>query len=165
MFNKHDLSRNTCQLLNGQAKCGYDWWWHSFTAHHEKTNEEKAFFIEFFLCNPDSGSESPIFGQLEENQSKGIKPSYLMVKVGAWQENAAQLHRFWGWKQIDVSFDTPFSIRADECYCSETETKGVVCVSKSDVEEHPEWMCEEGEMSWNLKIDKQIAFNVGYGAS
>lgn len=26
-------------------------------------------------------------------------------------------------------------------------------------------MCDAGEMSWNLKIDKLIAFNVGYGAS
>jgi len=32
-------------LKRGQAKCGYDWWWHSFTACNKKTKEEKAFFI------------------------------------------------------------------------------------------------------------------------
>ena len=26
-------------------------------------------------------------------------------------------------------------------------------------------MCDFGELSWDLTIDKQIAFNVGYGAS
>ena len=26
-------------------------------------------------------------------------------------------------------------------------------------------MCEAGDMSWELTVDKQIAFNVGYGAS
>lgn len=42
MFNKSDISRNACQLFGKQAKLGYDWWWHSFTAHQEKTGEEKA---------------------------------------------------------------------------------------------------------------------------
>ena len=40
MFNKSDITRNECMLVGGQAKCGYDWWWHSFTGRHEKTGEE-----------------------------------------------------------------------------------------------------------------------------
>ena len=57
MFNKHDISRNQCQLFWHQAEKGYDWWWHSFTGHHAETGEEKAFFIEYFLCNPLHGSD------------------------------------------------------------------------------------------------------------
>lgn len=57
MFNKQEIKRNACQLFGGQAKCGYDWWWHSFTARHIKTGEEKAFFIEYFLCNPARGGK------------------------------------------------------------------------------------------------------------
>ena len=97
MFNKHEISRNACQLYGGQSKCGYDWWWHSFTARHAATGKEQAFFIEYFLCNPNSGSDVPTFGQLEENKKQGIKPSYLMVKAGAWGEHSVQLHRFFGW--------------------------------------------------------------------
>ena len=100
MFHKSDITRNEYMLVGGQAKCGYDWWWHSFTGRHEKTGEEKAFFVEFFLCNPASGKEEPIFGQLLENKEKGIKPSYLMVKGGAWGENATQLHRFFDGKML-----------------------------------------------------------------
>ena len=48
-FNKHDISRNACQLFGLQAHQGYDWWWHSFTAHDALTGEAKPFFIEFFL--------------------------------------------------------------------------------------------------------------------
>lgn len=44
MFSKHDIRRNACQLYSGQAKKGYDWWWHSFTARNAETNEEKPFF-------------------------------------------------------------------------------------------------------------------------
>lgn len=165
MFNKQDKSRDTCQLFGGQAECGYDWWWHSFTAHHERTGEEKAFFVEYFLCNPSSGGDMPVFGQLPENKKNGVKPSYLMVKAGAWGEDAAQLHRFWGWNNVEVSFDEPFSVRADECYCTETKMQGEVRVSEEEAEAHPEWMCQSGAMSWNLEIDKKVAFNVGYGAS
>ena len=59
MFQKHDISRNACMLTRGQANCGYDWWWHSFTGRHAVTGEEKPFFIEFFLCNPKHGGEKP----------------------------------------------------------------------------------------------------------
>ena len=79
-FNRHDITRDACQLYGAQARQGYDWWWHSFTAHSEKTGEAKPFFIEFFVCNPYEGGSSPVFGQLPENKEKGIRPSYLMVK-------------------------------------------------------------------------------------
>ena len=164
MFNLHDISRDACQLFGGQAKCGYDWWWHSFTGRHAETGEEKAFFIEFFLCNPKSGKDVPVFGQLPENKAKGIKPSYLMVKAGAWGEDAAQLHRFFGWKKIKVGMKTPFYIKTDDCYVGEKHTFGRVKVDAKDALEHPEYMCESGEMSWKLKINKKVAFNVGYGA-
>jgi len=165
MFNKHAIKRNACQLFGGQAKCGYDWWWHSFTARHEKTGEEKAFFIEYFLCNPALGGETPIFGQLPENKEKVLRPSYLMVKAGTWGENAVQLHRFFGWKKIDVSFKTPFYVQADDCYCTETEMCGSVRIDGEESKMHPEWMCQAGEMKWSLSIDKKVAYNVGYGAS
>ena len=165
MFNKHDITRNTCQLYGGQAKCGYDWWWHSFTARHAVTGEEKPFFIEFFVCNPAYGSDKPIFGQLPQNRKKGIKPSYLMVKAGTWGEDAAQLHRFFGWKKIRIRKGVPFAVVADDCRLSETRLAGSISISDEEAENHPEWMCNSGSMSWKLKIDKQVAFNVGYGAS
>ena len=90
MFNKHDIDRDACQLFGAQASRGYDWWWHSFTAHDAQTGEAKPFFIEFFLCNPALGGDDPVFGQIP---GKPQKPSYLMVKAGAWGEDAAQLHR------------------------------------------------------------------------
>ena len=164
MFNKSDITRNEFMLVRGQAKCGYDWWWHSFTGRHEKTGKEKAFFIEFFLCNPASGTDEPIFGQLPENKANGIQPSYLMVKGGAWGEDAAQLHRFWGWDNVKLRRSAPYAVKADNCFVSETKTVGSICVTEEEAAAHPEYMCQAGEMSWNLKIDKKVAFNVGYGA-
>ena len=163
-FNKHDIRRNACQLFGGQAKQGYDWWWHSFTARNKKTGEEKPFFAEFFLCNPKSGGAEPVLGQLPENREKGIRPSYLMVKLGCWGENAVQLHRFFAWDDIQVDFGVPFSVSAADCTLNEASLKAQVCVSEEDAELHPEWMCDAGEISMDLKIEKVTAFNVGYGA-
>ena len=162
MFNRHDIARDACQLFGAQAHQGYDWWWHSFTGYDAQTGKAKPFFIEFFLCNPARGGDAPVFGQLPENRAAGIRPSYLMVKAGAWGEDAVQLHRFWGWKKISVGWGVPFSIEADDCFLTEDRTRG--CVQVEGASDHPEWMCEDGQMSWDLKIRKVTAFNVGFGA-
>lgn len=164
MSKKHDISRNAFMLNGRFARCGYDWWWHSFTGYDKETGEEKSFFLEFFTCNPELGQEEPVFGQLPENQKKGRKPSYLMVKAGAWGEDGAQLHRFFGWKQAVVSEEVPIHAAAGNCMLTETKTRGSISISAEEAKAHPEWMCDAGSMSWDLSIDKQIAYNVGYGA-
>ena len=161
MSSKHDIKRNACQLFGRQAKCGYDWWWHSFTAQNAVTGDDKAFYIEFFLCNPSLGGDKPVFGDLKN----AVKPSYLMVNVGTWGKDKRQLHRFFGWKNIKINMGVPFSVEADDCFLNETQTHGSISVSDEDAAEHPEWMSDGCEVSWDLKISKITAFNVGYGAS
>ena len=163
-FNKHDIDRDACQLFGRQAAQGYDWWWNSFTGYREDTGEAKPFFIEFFVCNPDLGGPDPVFGQLPVNREKGIKPSYLMVKAGAWGAGAFQIHRFFGWDSVSVDFGVPFSVEAGDCFVSENVIRGSVCVSEKESLDHPEYMCSYGSMSWDLKIKKDVAYNVGYGA-
>lgn len=158
MFNKQDITRNECQLFGGQAKCGYDWWWHSFTGRHEQTGEERPFFLEFFLCNPAHGGDAPRFGRL------GDTPSYLMVKAGTWGEDAFQLHRFFGWNQVNVRWKAPYEVSAADCCVNETRICGKASITPEEAESHPEWMCGSGNLEWDLKIDKKVAFNVGYGA-
>ncbi len=165
MFNEHDIFRDACMLHGPLAHQGYDWWWHSFTAQDAVTGEDKPFFIEFFVCNPALGGAEPVLGQLPANKEAGIKPSYLMVKAGTWGEDHCQLHRFFGWDDVKLRAEAPYSIKAADCYASENVLKGSISISAEDAAAHPEWMCGSGELSWELVIDKQIAFNVGYGAS
>ncbi len=163
-FNKQDYARNAFMLTGGQAKQGYDWWWHSFTGYEKETGEEKSFFIEFFLCNPARAEREPVLGQKPENKRQGKKPSYCMVKVGAWGEDAVQLHRFFSWSQVSYTKGTPFFIEAEDCYLDENKTWGHVKCEAETIKQHPEYLCDAGEMSWNLEIRKDIAFQVGYGA-
>ena len=152
-------------MLRGPlARKGYDWWWHSFTAQDAETGEDKPFFIEFFLCNPTLAEEEPVLGQLPENRRQGKRPSYLMVKAGTWGEDHCQLHRFFAWKDVNLHGKAPYRVEAEDCLACETELKGSVSVGQEEAAAHPEWMCDAGTISWDLTVDKQISFNVGYGA-
>jgi len=164
-FLRSDLTKDEYMLTGKFGEKGYDWWWHSFTGRSRKTGEEKSFFIEFFLCNPEKGGRKPVLGQLPENREKGKAPSYLMVKAGAWGEDAAQLHRFFAWEDVGLKRKAPFALVAEDCYLSELSTRGRILVTEKEAAEHPEYMCQAGKMSWNLKIEKKLPFNVGYGTS
>ena len=165
MFNHHDITRNAYMLHGPLAHHGYDWWWHSFTAQDTETGEDKPFFIEFFVCNPALAEDEPVLGQLPANQAAGKRPSYLMVKAGTWGEDHCQLHRFFAWKDVQLHGDAPYRIEAGDCLACETALQGSINITPEEAAAHPEWMCDAGEMSWDLAVDKQIAFNVGYGAS
>jgi tocopherol cyclase len=161
----HDIARDKFMLTGDLASCGYDWWWHSFTAHHAITGEAKPFFIEFFCINPALGGDSPIFGQLLENKRQGVRPSYVMVKAGCWGKDARQIHRFFAWNDVVVGQNVPYYVSADDCLACETDLIGRVEVSANDAKAYPEWMSDAGSMIWDLHVDKRIAYNVGPGAS
>ena len=165
MIDHHDITRDEFMLHGPLSHHGYDWWWHSFTAQDAETGEDKPFFIEFFTCNPALGEAVPVLGQLPANQSSGKRPSYLMVKAGCWGDDHSQLHRFFAWKDVNMHGTAPYRIEAADCLASEDILRGSICISPEEAAKHPEWMCDAGDLRWDLTVDKQIAFNVGYGAS
>ena len=160
MFNKSDIKRNQMMLTGRFKRHGYDWWWHSFTAINEKTKEEKAFYIEFFLINIGLNPNEVIHGCNGKH-----KPTYLMINVGTWGDNKKQLHRFFPLKEVKIHRRAPFSIEAGDCYLDEKEVRGSVNLSKEEIEQHPEYLSDYGSISFNLKINKKLTFNAGYGAS
>ena len=87
-----------------------------------------------------------------------------MVKAGAWGEDAVQIHRFFSLKEAEIRGKAPFHVRAGNCFVSDTELRGSVHVTPEEAEAHPEYMCGAGDMSWDLYLKKEIAYNVGYGA-
>ncbi len=161
-MNKSDLSRNSYMLNGPLKKKGYDWWWHSFTGYNERTGEEKSFFIEYFTINPGLAKSEPVFSQGRFKDS-GNKPSYVMVKAGCWGKDACQLHRFFPYSEVNITCK-PLKLEADDCLLTEKHITGSVSVSLEDSEEHPEYMSDAGTMKWDLRVNKKIAFNVGYGA-
>lgn len=164
-FNVHDANRNRYMLKGRFATKGYDWWWHSFTGVNARTREEKAFFVEYFIINPGLAEDEPVLGQLPENIINGKRPSYFMVKAGAWGKDAKQLHRFFSVKDVKIAEDGPFSLQVANCYADDNRISGSVSVDDNDAITRPELMTNAGTMKWSLSVDKKIAYNVGYGTS
>ena len=153
-------------MLKGSlAKQGYDWWWHSLTGYNKETGEPRQFFIEYFTCNPELAEDKPILGQDPENKSKGKKPSYFMLKVGGWGKEPKQIHNFYSMKEFKCPDDKLDIKVGDKISLTEKHMTGFCKVTEEEAKNHPEYMSSAGEMKWDLDIDKQITFNVGYGAS
>ena len=165
-MNKSDITRDYCMLKGPLARRGYDWWWHSFTAEHVKTGAKKSFYIEYFLCNPARAQKEPVIvWNNPEGRKAGKRPSYCMINVGFWGKEKGQLHRFFPWSQVSIPMGKPLNLQAGDCSCTETHMKGSVQVTPEAAAAHPEWMSDAGEMEWDLQIEKQVAYHVGYGAS
>ena len=143
-------------MLNGKfKKKGYDWWWHSFTGI-APDGTEQPFFIEYFIVNPKVSPDKIGYGRL------GDKPSYVMVKCGAWGKNKVQLHKFYKINDVIIT-KYPYKLEHADFYASDSLIKGKVEIT--DSKDHKEYMCDDGSMEWELNIDKNIAYNVGYGTS
>lgn len=150
---KKELKKNLYMLDGSFAYRGYDWWWHSFTAINEITKEEKAFYVEYFIINPKASPSKVVLG------SNGI-PSYLMLNVGSWGKNKAQLHRFYPLNEVKID-KKKLHIEGEDFLLTEDHIKGKVNVINPPKEE----LCDEGKMEFDIKLDKKITYDVGYGTS
>jgi hypothetical protein len=159
-MNKSDLRLNLYKLKGPLAKNGYDKWRHQFTGYNQKTGTAKTFFVEYFVCNPAIGNGHPILGQLPINQAIGRRPSYAMVKAGVWGNEAKQLHNFYAFSDFKCASDA-LNITIGNCELSEVHIKGHCNVSEKDAVDHEEYLSDAGLMTWDLQINKKIAYHVG----
>lgn len=162
-MNKSDLSRNA-YLLNGSlAKKGYMRWWHSFTGTSSETGDRRVFFIEYLIMNPALGHEEPVLGQLPANRKRKIKPSYVMIKAGAFAGDsgtkAVQLNAFYPMNELKIALN-PLVIQTGENFYSENHIYGFINVPH-DKARRRSHMCDEGCMEWDLEVHKAISCHTG----
>ena len=152
MTNKQ-LKKNLYQLDGSFKNTGYDWWWHSFTAINEKTKEEKPFFIEYFIINPNVSPNKYILG------SDG-KPSYMMLNCGTWCKDKVQLHKYFNINDINID-KNKLLITGPNFLLSEDKIQGKIEVKNSSEKE----LTDAGSMEWNISLNKVLTYDVGYGTS
>lgn len=158
------MNKNAYKLTGKRKKNGYDWWWHSFTAKNEKTGDLKPFFIEYYVINPHLWDCKIILGQKKDNKKQNKKPVYAMIKAGSWGKEKAQINNFYNIPDFFAS-NKNLECKIGDNLLSETYLKGSVFVSKNESKNNPELMSDAGSMKWNLKINKKLNFDVGYGTS
>ena len=161
---KRYLSRNLFMLKGRYSRRGYDWWWHSFTGRNTVTGEEKSFFIEYFVINPNLYPGKVVLAQRADNVMYGVRPSYVMIKAGCWGKDAKQINNFYPASEL-VNKRSKLDFQIGSCILSEQEISGTVSVDKEEAVRYPECMTDSGSMTWNLKVSKKIPYCVGYGTS
>jgi len=157
-------TKNRFRLNRRSARRGYDWWWHSFVGTHAESGARKPFFIEYYVINPGLWDGEIVWGQHPQSMEKGVPPCYAMIKAGTWGEAHAQLHNFYGISDFNAS-DRELDCRMGDNRVTEELLSGRVEVSERERDTYPERMSDAGSMSWDLRVSKELAFDVGYGTS
>lgn len=158
------MKKNRYSLTQKSSRDTYNWWWHSFVATDNETGELKPFFIEYYVVNHNLWNGVIALGQDKENNAKGVRPCYAMMKVGTWGEDKVQLHSFYNMIDYDPS-DGNILCRIGPNVLMENSLSGAVCVSEVTSKAFPERMTDAGSMSWLLSVKKDVSYNVGYGSS
>lgn len=151
-------AKNAFRLHRRTINRGYDWWWHSLIARNAVTGALKPFFIEYYVLNPGLWN-----GQIEWGEA-GKKPCYAMIKAGSWGHEKAQIHNFFG---IPDFYASPVKLhcRMGTNELDENQLKGSVSVSTEESAGHPALMSDAGSMSWDLSVNRELTYDVGYGSS
>lgn len=163
-MSESNKEKNMYMLKGKLSKKGYDWWWHSFTGYNRDTNEEKIFFIEYFIMNPKISSDKVVLGQAQESKKNNLKPSYVMIKAGTWGENKKQINNFYPISDLKIN-EKKLEVEIKNCYLSEEKLIGEVFMDDDNAKTKPEYMSDSGSIKWDLKIDKKITYDVGFGTS
>lgn len=131
------------------SKCKY--WWHYFLAVSEKTGEEKPFFIEHYVVNPELSSFKPNFSE----------PSYAMVRAGTWDNGGIQVSNFYGGTYFNIrNYNDESQIVIGHCVVSDKYLKGKVYLSKNCAKSHNEFMCDCGNFSWEIQKHNRVSDNI-----
>lgn len=157
MSNIFEPEKNRFMLKGSYALKGYDLWRHTFTGTNTITGEQTSFFIEYFTCNPYYTQKIPVIGQHSFNKKHGYLPSYMLVKAGWFGKDGTQIHKFYAWKDTFVNENENLNLFTSDCLCSDTKIQGEVKLSKTDSLVNPQYMCDYGEISWDLNIEKQYS--------
>lgn len=162
-MNRFDSDRNAYMLRGSLTRKGYMRWWHSFSGVQPDTGETRTFFVEYFIINPALGGDQPILRQHPYYKKRGMKPSYAMVKVGAFPDasgNAGkQLHAFYPISSLRVA-QNPLHMEIEDCLFSENRISGFVDVTEEEAR-HRSFMTDAGYMEWDLEVHKAIACHTG----
>ncbi|MCH5343327.1 MAG: hypothetical protein J1E64_04745 [Acetatifactor sp.] len=162
-MNRSDLDRNAYMLRGPLAKKGYMSWYHTFRGTQPQTLETRTFFVEYRILNPSLGGTQPILGQHPYYKKRGMKPSYVLIKVGTFPtgngNDGMQLNAYYPISSLQ-STNTPFILQVEDCFYSENRIFGFIDISEEEAR-HRSFMTDEGYMEWDLEVHKAVSFHIG----
>lgn len=176
-------SRNFRTQLNGaQKKSGICTWRFVFSGIEKVTGQERRFFIELCTINPSLSPNEMLLGYKPrvnitaddlQNVLSGtlsaqkirsesfVVPSYIVVRAGVLGPGAKQVCDYSAARDVSIS-TKEFHVETSHAVFTEDKLTGRMDCSPGDIQEHPEYLCDSGIISWELRYEIRKDFTEGY---
>lgn len=169
-------------FTGAKKKLGINYWRFFFNGLEANTAVEQMFFIELEMLNPWQSPNETVLGfkprvKITEEDlqyalagtdaAKSIEteslvqPSYCVLRVGKLGENTKQLCAYFSVKEIQFN-PKNFELTIGNKFFSEDKISGFLNISDEDLQEHPEYLCDSGYVTWNLTYNHRKSFIEGY---
>ena len=179
---KKSIKDSRYGLTGSTKKTGANFWRCFFNAYEKNSATEQLFFLELELINPSLSPSEPLLGfkprvsiteedlqyalagtaSAKELKSETIvQPSYVAVRFGKLGADSGQLCSYHSLKNVRFS-SKPFTIQMDNKLFGEDALSGYINITEQDFQRHPEFFCDKGYASWNLKYEIQRDISEGY---
>lgn len=153
-----------------------------FYGEEKISGSEKAFFVELALTNPGLSPVVPILGyktrmKLKEadisdvlagsaaasgvGKEKLVTPSFIVVRAGVFGASSKQIAKYTSATKVLTSGKN-FYLKADECLFALDALVGKIFLKPEELDAHPEYLCDAGSVSWNLKYRFLHVFAKGF---
>lgn len=182
-FSRNSIENKKCKLPFSFRKNGFGTYRFFFTGYEKYTNTARAFFLEVCMLNQGIASDAPVLGfasriKFDEAElqyalagtdaakslmsEQLVQPSYAVMRVGCFGHGAKQMCDYYSASKVKFSM-IPFEINIGECVFAKNNLTGKVFCEKEIAFEHPEYFCQSGSASWDLKyIIKYDGYKGGY---
>ena len=179
---KKTLKYSRYGLSGASRKIGVNFWRCFFTAFEKNSATEQKFFLELELLNPALSPAEPLLGfkprvtiteddlqyalagttSAAELKSENIvQPSYVVVRFGKLGLEPKQICVYHSIKSMRFS-NKPLTIQMDNKLFTEDQLSGFINITEDDIQKHPEYLCDRGYASWNLKYEIIRDMTEGY---
>ncbi len=179
---KKNIKDSRYGLSGSSKKIGVNLWRCFFVGFEKNSASEQMFFIELEMINPSLSPSEPLLGfkprvtiteedlqytlagtlAAKDLKSENIvQPSYVAVRIGKLGAQPKQLCSYQPLKSMKFS-NKPFTIQMENKLFTEDALSGFINITEDDFQKHPEYMCDKGYASWNLKYEIICDMAEGY---
>lgn len=179
---KKSIKLSKFGLNANKKKTGINLWRCFFNGTEKSTGAEATFFIEVELLNPWISPTEAMLGfaprvtiKEEDLQyalagtesAQGIQserivqPSYIVVRAGKLGSEPKQVCAYHSMKSLKYTVK-PFSLSVGNKLFTEEKITGFINITEGEIINHPEYLCENGFVSWDLNYDILKDYSEGY---
>ena len=179
---KKNIKDSKYGLSGTSKKVGVNLWRCFFVGYEKNSAAEQMFFIELEMLSPSLSPSEPLLGfkprvtiteedlqytlagTLAAKDLKSetiVQPSYVTVRIGKLGAEPKQLCSYQSLKGMKFS-SKPFTIQMENKLFTEDALSGFINVTEDEFQKHPEYLCDKGYASWNLKYEIICDMAEGY---